>query len=270
MSTCAPFVHLVARAHRLPVALTSDEVAFWLWPRLQRAFPLALMAVLMPNHLHLVAPASCANEAREKLALVLGNMARSGGERAEIGFERVPRTELQGDASKLLRQLRYVPLNPVRAKLVDDPIAWRWSTHRDVLGAIERPWITAARLALVLGRTELAFARWWHQYVARDETVASSARRFPVPAEQTRFASVPLQDVAKAVASATRTPLDDVRKRSHARDLFLAVSPCVGWGLSTLLADFCGVTQRAVQKAGQRAARRLDEVLLCLGDTRLR
>lgn len=36
--------------------------------------------------------------------------------------------------SYLLQLVRYIHMNPVRAKLVDDPAAWPWSSHRTYLG----------------------------------------------------------------------------------------------------------------------------------------
>ena len=37
--------------------LTRHAVAQWLWKRLRRAFPKAIAAVLMSNHIHVLAPA---------------------------------------------------------------------------------------------------------------------------------------------------------------------------------------------------------------------
>jgi len=270
METGVCFVHLVARAYRLPISLTHHDVAMWLWPRLQRAFPFAFAVVLMPNHLHILTPAKHEDVARNQLALILGNLARSGGTRAGIRFEPIPKVQLQRDPSKLMRQARYIVLNPVRAKLVNDPLAWPWSTHRDVLGAVDRPWVSASRLASVLGRSPREFSRWWHQYVARDDATCPDARRFPAPAQLTSFSSVPLESVAYAVASATRSRVAEIRRRGRARELFLTVAVRVGWDQSCRLAAFCEITQRAVQKAARRQpSHALDAVLLCLGDARL-
>jgi REP element-mobilizing transposase RayT len=40
-----------------------------------------------------------------------------------------------------LELLRYIHLNPVRAKVVADPAAYRWSSHRVYLGLDERRWV---------------------------------------------------------------------------------------------------------------------------------
>lgn len=266
------FVHLVARALRYVAPLTHDDVAVWLWSHLTRTFPLALAAVLMPNHLHLVALARDAEAARARLAGLLGALLRSGGARSGLVFEAVPRVVLENDPGKLLRQVRYVALNPVRAGLVDDPLAWRWSTHRDVMGAVASPWVDRDRLAAAVGNDPEGFAAWWHRYVAREDRVPRTALALPERARVTPFADVALTAVASAAASALRTRPEDVRHRGPTRDLFLAVAPQVGWDRASLLARACDVTPRAVQKARRRTvpAPALDAALLCLGDARLR
>ena len=42
----------------------------------------------------------------------------------------------------LLALIRYVHLNPVRAGLVENAAAWRWSSHRAYLGNEALPWLT--------------------------------------------------------------------------------------------------------------------------------
>lgn len=261
----------MARADRLPIPLHCNEVAHWLWPRLQRSYPLALGCVLMPNHLHLVTPARCADAARRTLAALLGALARSGGVRRGIRFEPVPPVLLQDDPLTIARQTRYAALNPLRRGLVTDPLAWEWSTHRDVVGAVARPWVTAPRLADALGRAREGFARWWHRYVAREDDAADDATTFPLPAPFTRFAAAPLEDVARAVAHSMRAGVADVHRRGPVRDLFLVVAPLVGWDWPALLADYCDITPRAVQKSFHRQPPvAIEAALLCLGDPRLR
>jgi len=265
------FAHLVARADRLPVPLTRDEVAHWLWPRLQRCFPLALGCVLMPNHLQLVTPAQCADAARGTLARLLGGLARSGGVRAGIRFEPIPPVLLQDDPTTIARQTRYVALNPLRRALVKDPLSWEWSTHSDVVGAVARPWITASRLAAAQGRSADGFARSWHRYVAREDDAESGAVTSPSPAAPTAFAASAIEDVARPVARSLRAHASDVRRRGPVRDLFLVVAPLVGWDRPALLASYCDVTTRAVQKSFHRAPPvAIEAAVLCLGDSRLR
>ena len=44
--------------------------------------------------------------------------------------------------SNLLQLIRYIHLNPVRAGLVKDPVAYPWSSHRAYLGREELPWLS--------------------------------------------------------------------------------------------------------------------------------
>lgn len=44
--------------------------------------------------------------------------------------------------SYLLELVRYIHLNPVRAKLVADPADYRWSGHLAYLGQVHKPWLT--------------------------------------------------------------------------------------------------------------------------------
>lgn len=92
--------------------------------------------VLMPNHVHLILVPSDADGLRRALAAV---------HRRYAGYihARLRRTGhfWQGrfgctamDDTHLLAAMRYVVLNPVRAQLVDDPSAWRWSSFHAQLG----------------------------------------------------------------------------------------------------------------------------------------
>lgn len=260
------YAHLVARAYHLPVTLVDEEVAHWLWPRLQRRFPLALACVLMPNHSHLVTPASSVESVQHELSALLGSMARSGGVRQEIRFEPLPPVLLDDDPVKLARQVRYAALNPQRAGLSRDPLAWLWSTHRDAVGMVARPWVTADRLAASLGRPHEDFARTWHEYVAREDGILLDARALPTPAAPTPFAAYPLEAVADAVAQSMRARVTDIRQRGPVRDLFLVVAPLVGWTSSSLLARYCDVTPRSVQRSFLRPPPvAIEAALLCLG-----
>jgi len=49
----------------------------------------------------------------------------------------------------LLELIRYIHLNPVRAGMVEDAAAWRWSSHRCYMGKESLPWLTTE---WVLGR----------------------------------------------------------------------------------------------------------------------
>ena len=85
---------------------------------------------LMPNHIHLIA----VPPAHESLMLAIGEAHRRYTRR--INFSKGWRGHLwQGrfgsyilDEVYLLACARYIEMNPVRAKLVETPIKWRWSS----------------------------------------------------------------------------------------------------------------------------------------------
>jgi putative transposase len=64
-------------------------------------------------------------------------------------FERRYRARLVDADRYLLALVRYVHLNPVRARMVADPSDYRWSSHRAYLGASCPDWL---RIEPVLGR----------------------------------------------------------------------------------------------------------------------
>lgn len=80
-------------------------------------------------------------------------------------FERRYRAILVDAESYLLELIRYIHLNPVRASLVQDPSAYRWSGHRAYLGLETAPWLTTD-FALSLFASDVATARErYHHFV---------------------------------------------------------------------------------------------------------
>jgi REP element-mobilizing transposase RayT len=57
-------------------------------------------------------------------------------------FERRYRARLVDAERYLLALVRYIHLNPVRAGMVGEPAAWRWSSHRAYLGAMCPVWLS--------------------------------------------------------------------------------------------------------------------------------
>ena len=120
-----------------PIAERSS--ATWLWTGLREIFGSALAAALMPNHLHVVAPTPDPQIELDRLRHLLGAYARVFG----VGWNRIPDPKPLVTIDKLVRQVRYIALNPCRPVrvgtesivLVRDPLLWEWSTHRDAIGA---------------------------------------------------------------------------------------------------------------------------------------
>jgi putative transposase len=100
---------------------------------------------LMPNHYHLLIETPEPN-LPQAMHYLNSNYARRYNQRHQL-----PGHLIQGRynallverESQLLEVARYISLNPVRARLVDTPEAWRWSSHRYCCGHDALPsWLT--------------------------------------------------------------------------------------------------------------------------------
>jgi hypothetical protein len=266
----AMLYHITARAlGRLePFALFAAAAATW--RRLRAAFPDALAAILMPTHLHLLLEAVDPAGVRRRVGGLLGGLTRTGlcGPVRRV-WEPVPALQVVQDPLHLRRQVRYLALNPCRAKLCRDPLIWLWSTHRDVVGAVADPWVPAARLAAALRVEQDGFAEAFHAYVSGDPTVNVAGTPPPRPAPARVAPVVPLEAVAVAAAAALRLPPTAVATRADARRLFVHLARHQGWVDTHLLAERCGLTTWQVRHAARQPEPGLLAARMCLGDARL-
>ncbi len=262
-----PFVHLTAHLfHSQRGRLEADNAA-WLWAHLRPAFPNALAAVLMPNHPHLVARVADVSRAVESFTKVLGALARRVKGPRPI-WEPIPKPKILSP-NKLVGEMAYVLLNPTHAGIVSDPLAWLFSTHLDVVGAVADPWVTFDAL-LPYMPSSIRTAEQLHAFVSDDRSVARRGAPFPTPAKDTAMASRTLDEILRAAVVATRGGVDDHRRRGPTRDVFVSLATRQGWTDAHRLATLCGVTTetvRAIQRAAPPSA--LEAARLCLGDRRL-
>jgi putative transposase len=144
--------HVTQRGNRRQaIFFGDDDYALYLdllEPQLRKAEVEMWAYCLMPNHVHLIL---CPATARE-LGLALGETHRrySGAINARL---RVTGHLFQSrfgsvamDEAHLLAAARYVALNPVRARLVERPEEWRWSSVRAHLGGADDGYVTVAPL----------------------------------------------------------------------------------------------------------------------------
>ncbi len=152
--------HLIQRGNNRQ-AIFFDEVDCLRYlgdlSQLAAAHALAIHAyVLMPNHVHLVATPPD-REAMSRLMQALGRRYvrwfNARHRRTGTLWEGRYRSTVVDTDRYLLACMRYVELNPVRAGLVDDPSAYRWSSHRHQLGQFADPLITEHALYWALGNT---------------------------------------------------------------------------------------------------------------------
>lgn len=257
------FVHLVART-LFGVRPFRDSAAAWdLWRALSRGAQDTVAACLMPNHLHQIEETADPDAARRRLALRLAAFSRKQG--WSRLWERLPAPGLIPDARHLLRQVRYVHLNPCRAGLVPDPLCWPWSTHRGAVGAELEPWVTSERMARCLDYNAGGFAAWFHRYVSSDPHVAVSGTPLPAPGPERAVAELPLARVVEAACALAPSP---ARLRCQ---LAVVLAYDQGWRDAAVVASALGITSRAVRRLARRDSAELLRVgRLYLADQRLR
>jgi putative transposase len=135
--------------------------------------------VPMPNHVHLLATPV----AGDTLARVMQSLGRryvrwfnARHRRTGTLWEGRYRSAVVETDRYLLACMRYIEMNPVRSGLVDDPAAYRWSSHRHQLGQAVDPLITEHAVYWALGNTpferQLAYRGLFEQGPPEGETEA--------------------------------------------------------------------------------------------------
>ena len=246
--------------------LAEREPALWLWSGLQRMFPNPLAAALMPNHLHLLTPLVDPVAAHAKFRRLLAAFARSF--ELPTLWNPVPEPKLVATPDKLLRQVRYIALHPCRpvrvgrleVQLVQDPLRYEWSTHRDAVGAIADPWVTAEMILEACGVDAPDPSAWLHRYVSSDPHVAVTGSPMPLSNLPTT-----VEEALVAACAAYRADRDAVRRRSPVRAAFLGLVVAAGLDLAAA----CGEA-RIEQRSARGVPAPSNAALLCAGDERLR
>lgn len=189
--------------------------------------------VVMPDHFHLL------TEHEIVLAGAMSAYARwrnhARGTHGAV-WEAAPAPSEPGDPKKQRRTLRYVFLNPCRAQLVTDPLAWPMSTYRDAIG-----------IAVPAVRARVADPARLHGYVSRDDTVfAGSLLPFGNGAVLTGDAG--LRAVEAAVSEVARVPFAALRARGPARALLVAAARKLVDVPVAQVAAFVGADDRTVRR----------------------
>jgi hypothetical protein len=182
----------------------------------------------------------------------------------------VPAPKILVAPDKVLRELRYIALNPAWAHLTDDPLAWIWSTYRELFGAVAAPWVMFERLRKYLPRWFQQSLERVHGFVSADPATHLLGTPMVRPLPRAELQMRPLGQVVAAAAAATRGSTEAVRRIGPTRALFVRLAAEQGWHDAHKLAEICGVTPRAIRKmlAGPQP-RGLAAARLCLGDDRL-
>jgi putative transposase len=166
------FVHAYTRGNnRQPVFF--DEFDYVAWLRLLdavvRDYEWRCHAYcLMPNHYHLLLETTQARLSRGMWDLNRRFALRMNKRYERTGhvFEGPYRMERVETDAHLLELCRYIPLNPVRARLCPEPEEWLWSSYRATAG-IEHapPYLTTSLVRSLFGRGSTA-ALVYREFVA--------------------------------------------------------------------------------------------------------
>jgi putative transposase len=124
--------------------------------------------VLMTNHVHLlVTPMAAGGVGRMMQALGRGYVRYVNdryGRTGTLWEGRYKSCPVMEDAY-LLRSQRYIELNPLRARMVEDPAHYRWSSHRGNTAPPDDPLIRPHRAWLALGPDAATRHRAWRALV---------------------------------------------------------------------------------------------------------
>ncbi len=234
-----------------PLFRSVDE-ALMLW-RLFAARVRFVALALMPEHAHLQVADL---EELRPIAVVMRTYAlrrnAARGESGPVWEHDAQPTPIRGTQHEA-RTRRYIHLNPCRAGLVTDPLAWPFSTHRDACGLALPP---ACRVARDPAR--------FHAFVSGDPAVSPAGTPLPGGRET---APTPLE-VKAAVSALTRTTSAALRAPGPARDLLIRAVAALTPLPASQVAAFAHVSEATVRRraAGRDAATEL--VARVAGDPR--
>lgn len=195
--------HHAARTRDRRLAFSTWEEGVRLFHTVAEAAPGLRALCVMPDHIHVL----CPGDVRSRLGTALGGYARRRnrrhGTRGAL-WQRLSDPVHVTDETKRRLTHRYIHLNPCRARLVSDPLAWPLSTHLDAVGLVQSSVVRRAT-------DPVRFHRW----VSGDPHVAVSGTDLPFGNE----AEPAHGEVLDAVSVVTRTPLVQIRRHARARRL---------------------------------------------------
>jgi putative transposase len=185
------FYHVIARGNRRqPIFHQSGDYLRFLNSLEQNInrYHFRLYAyVLMPNHFHLLLEQQEFPLSRF-MQVLLTSYARWHNERyQQIGhlFQGRYKALLCDKEGYLLELTRYIHLNPVRAKITENPEAYRWSSYRAYIGKAPQRYVQCAVVVGMFGQAEARARRAYESFVlaalggsSRPELYAATEHQF--------------------------------------------------------------------------------------------
>jgi putative transposase len=126
---------------------------------------------LLPNHAHLLVRTGTRPLPRVMRSLLTGYAGAFNRRHKRVGhlFQNRYKSIVVEEEPYLLELVRYLHLNPVRAKVLPDLrtlARYPWTGHSALLGAIARPWQDTATILAQFGRTLTRVRRTYQAFVA--------------------------------------------------------------------------------------------------------
>jgi len=228
--------HLVCRSVPGRLLFTTSEEGRKLYQYLVMGVPAVVSACVMPDHVHLQTAVDGRRPFGRSLAAYAQWRNAARGERGAV-FGRSPAPAPLATADKVRRTARYIHLNPCRAGLVADPLAWPLSSYREAVGLAVSPF-----------RQADVDPAATHAYVSGDPSVRE--RGTLLPARQLAIPSV--HEVFEAVAALTRCTAADLCRRGPGRSLFVRAARTLTPASAGAIAAMVDLTPRAVRSVAPR------------------
>jgi REP element-mobilizing transposase RayT len=193
--------HFVARTRFHHPIFKKTSLSRFMWNELRTQFPKAHAAVIMPNHIHLLAP----SEDPQKSLKQINDLLKRASIKFKLGintWEAPPSPILIPDSKHLLRQIRYVHLNPCRARLTQDLLEWEFSTHREALGLRLKLWPGIQSTLLSLGYQSRKDLERFHEYVSSDPSTKVSGTNLPRTTGSHVVSEWSMKNIVEAVRAA--------------------------------------------------------------------
>jgi putative transposase len=241
----------------------------------RKRYPFYLYAyVLMPNHFHLLMEVKQFSTSRVLQSLLTGYARRFNRIHRHRGhlFQGRYKAIICDRESYLLELVRYIHLNPVRAKIVIRPGDWPWSGHREYLRKDKRGLIDAGPVmeelhtlnryeAFIRDGIKESYRPEWHPgdsvpFLGSERFVRNMVReKLPPPVSR----RVSLENLLKKVAQPVGLEPKSLKRKGRmakmveARDHFICTAVLEEGYLASEVADFLGCHPSNVSRALQKA-----------------
>ena len=211
--------HFVARARDGLWPLKARPQACELWLQIGARFQADLLAgILMPNHLHLAIITAKPARVRADLGVLLRSFTRRHFPgRSVWSPQPTERSEVGTKPQKIARVIRYIHLNPCRARLTDNPWLWEFSTIRDHSKHSLSHWIRDEQIEKWLGQSAQTWQSQHESFVQLDSHVKPDALNSFLSTRG--FESITRRELEKAITLQLHCTEETLHKRGPERDL---------------------------------------------------